>query len=123
MVTRQYIDPLGHKLPALEANLLRLRATQMLLVLFYAEELKRSVLDLIRSTDRLTKKFRNGTAERIPDGVKNPVEKALAALVVDRAITADEKQEIAGLIDYRNAIGHEVHTLLADIASKGGYER
>gem|GEM_PF-686333 len=116
---RQFIDPLGSKLPALETNLLRLRATQMLLVLFYAEELKRDVLDSIKATDRLRKALGNRNGERIPQGIKKPVEKALIALVAEKAITNKEKNEIEELIDYRNAIGHQIHGLLADVASKG----
>jgi hypothetical protein len=116
---RQFIDPLGSKAPALETNLLRLRAMQMLLVLFYAEELKRAVLDSIRATDRIGKAIGSRSQDRVPQGIKKPVEKALAALVVDKAITISEKREIEALIDYRNAVGHQVHSLLADVASKG----
>jgi len=91
----------------------------MLLVLFYAEELKRDVLDSIKATDRLGKAVGSRSIERVPQGIKNPVEKSLAALVADKAITHAEKDEIEKLIDYRNAVGHQIHSLLADVASKG----
>ena len=101
MRRRRFTDPLGSKLPALEQNILKYRAMEMLLVLFYAEELKRDVLNRIRTTDRLRSEAQgDGTAsERVPKGSKNPVDKALNALVADRAITADEKVEIVKLID------------------------
>jgi len=39
MLPKKFSDPLGSKLPALEQNILKFRAMQMLLVMFYAEEL------------------------------------------------------------------------------------
>jgi len=102
MLPKKFSDPLGSKLPALEQNILKFRAMQMLLVMFYAEELKHDVLNL----------------NRVPKGTKNAVDKALSVLVTDRAITAAEKTEIVGLIDYRNVIGHHMHNLLADISSE-----
>ncbi len=40
MLPRLFTDPLGNELPALERSILLLRGIQMLLVMFYAEELK-----------------------------------------------------------------------------------
>jgi hypothetical protein len=51
MLKRSYLDPLGSRLPALEHNILKLRAMQMVLVLFYAEQLKLRVVDLIQGTE------------------------------------------------------------------------
>lgn len=112
MESPHFLDPFGSHLPALERTVLRVRAIEMILILFYAEELKRSVLDCIRTTDRLRK------AQRIPDGTRKPVDKALDILVADRAISSIEKKEIVELIDYRNAVGHEIHTLFADLSSE-----
>lgn len=99
--------------------MLKLRAMQMVLVMFYAEELKRKALDLIQATDGLMLKLQpNGTRrERVPKGTKNSVDKALSALVEDGAITPDEKIEIVSLIDYRNTVGHRVHELVADLST------
>jgi hypothetical protein len=121
MQERQFTDPFGSKLPALERNTIQLRAFEMLLVIYYVEELKRSVVDRIRSTDGLMGKLSTSKAERVPQGTKNPVEKALSVLVADKAITPDEKKEIVELIDYRNIIGHELHKLLAEIGLSGRY--
>jgi hypothetical protein len=116
MRRRQFTDPFGSKLPALELNILKLRAMEMVLVLFYAEELKRHVVDCIQTTDRLSNNLQKNVKQRIPKGTKNPVDKALSALVDDKVIRADEKKEIVGLIDYRNAIGHQIHDLLLDLS-------
>ena len=101
-----FLDPLGSRLPALEQNLLKLRTTQMVLVLFYAEQLKSKVLSLIQSTDGFL--ARTGREERVPKDAKDQVRKCLNALVSDGALSADEKAEIRRLIDYRNVIGHDI---------------
>lgn len=54
----------------------------------------------------------------MPKGVKNPVGKALDALVLDGAITSGDKAEIVRLIDFRNLIGHEVHDLVGDLSTE-----
>jgi len=115
---RHFLDPYGSQLPALEKNMLKLRAMQMVLIMFYAEELKRKILDLVQTTDKLrAKRQPAGYIERVPVGAKKSVDKALNALIVDNAITPDEKAEIVSLIDYRNDIGHRIHELFADISS------
>src|SRR5271163_408422 len=101
---KRFTDPLGSKLPALEQNILKYRAIEMLLVMFYAEELKRDVLNRIQTTDRMRRLHSGDALERVPNGAKNSVDKALSALVTDRAITAADKIEIVKLIDYRNVI-------------------
>ena len=101
MPLKKFSDPFGAKLPALEQNVVKFRAMQMLLVMFYAEELKRDALSL----------------NRVPKGTKNAVGKTLSLLVTDSAITEVEKTEIVGLIDYRNVIGHHMHNLLLDLSN------
>lgn len=100
--------------------MLKLRAIQMVLVMFYAEELKRKVLNLIQATDGLLVKLKpdGSRHERVPKGTKNSVDKALNALIEDGAITPEEKTEIVSLIDYRNIIGHRVHELVADLSTE-----
>jgi hypothetical protein len=117
MRRRDFIDPLGTRLPALEANEHRRRALQFVLALFYAEDIKRHVLDLIQTTDSAHRRLGGAMVDRVPKGTKNSVDKALSALVTDKAITQDEKIEMVGLIDYRNDIGHQVHNLLADVGT------
>ncbi len=112
----RFTDPLGSALPALEQNVLKYRAMEMILVMFYAEELKREVLDRIQTSDRWLAKMKKGHVERAPKGVKNPVEKALSALVMDGAINSAEKKEIVELIDYRNVVAHQMHNVLGDLS-------
>jgi hypothetical protein len=116
MRPRRFTDPLGSKLPALEQNILKYRAMEMLLVMFYAEELKRDVLNRIQTTDRTRLRLGMAVSERAPKGAKNAVDKALNALVADRAISAADKIEIVKLIDYRNVIGHQMQNLLLDVS-------
>ncbi len=115
MVPKRYTDPLGSRLPALEKNILKYRAMEILLVLFYVEELQRAVLDRIQTTDRLKAAHDKRYQERAPKGSKNSVNKAFNALVQDGALTLAQKQEIVGLIDYRNFISHQMHNMLADV--------
>lgn len=118
MLPKRYTDPLGSRLPALERNMLTLRAIQIMLVLFHVEEIKRKAVDLIRTTEDLGARFSKGriVRQRVPKGAKNATEKALRALVADGAITAADKDEIVSLIDYRNTISHQVHNLVADLS-------
>ncbi|MCA1436808.1 hypothetical protein I6F33_28075 [Bradyrhizobium sp. BRP20] len=109
----RFTDPLGSALPALEQNILKYRAIQMLLVMFYAEELKREILDRIQATDGWLVK---GQAERVPKGIKNPVDKAPNALIADGEIKPSEKKEIVELIDYRNMVAHQMHNMLGDLS-------
>lgn len=117
MLPPRFTDPLGRALPAFERNILKLRAMQMLLVLFYTEELKRDILSLIRGTDRAIAHANSNVPRRVrvPEGTKKPIKKALTALVADKAITTEEMTEIEMLIDYRNVIGHNMHSLMADL--------
>lgn len=119
MHQRHFLDPLSNKLPALERNILKLRAIQMVLVVYYAEELKRKILALIQTTDRLNQELKPNQkeTERVPQGTKNSVGKALDALVSDCAISSDEKADIVSLIKYRNDIGHRIHELVADLST------
>jgi hypothetical protein len=116
-----FLDPLGSRLPALEQNLLKLRSAQMVLVLFYAEQLKSKVLSLIQTTDRFM--TWTGGEERVPKDAKDQVRKCLNALVSDGALSVDEKNEIKKLIDYRNVIGHDIHELVADISTERSVRR
>lgn len=117
MYRSHFLDPLGSQLPALERNILKLRALHMVLVLFYAEELKRKIVGLIQDTESLMALLKPGSIqERVPKGCKNPVGKALTALVNDKALTSEDKVEIESLLKYRNTVGHRMHELVADLS-------
>ena len=98
--------PEGRQLQALERNVLKYRAFEMIIFLFHAEDLKRFVLETIRATN----------TARIPSGTKRPVEKAFAFFVQDGILTEHESADIQELIDFRNVIGHRVHELTADVS-------
>lgn len=100
-------------------NILRYRATQMMLILYYAEELKQRVVDCVRSTDAMRAALRvAGTIERVPRGVKQEHKKAIDALVDGGLLTPDERVEIIKLVNFRNTIAHELHNLTADLSNE-----
>lgn len=109
MESPHYLDPFGAHLPALERTVLRIRAIETVLVIFHVEELKRAAIDCIQTTDRFRK------AQRLPEGTPKMLNKALDILVEEKALSRSERDELVGLIDYRNTAGHEIETLFADL--------
>src|SRR5207247_235304 len=91
-------NPKGRRLPALERNILKYRAFEMVVLLFLIEDLRSYVLRTIRANNKRT----------IPEGSKKPYEKAWAYLVDNGVITQDESDDIHRLIDYRNTIAHDI---------------
>lgn len=118
MYKRDYLDPLGGSLPALERNVIRLRSMEMVLVLFYAERLRRKIIGLIQRTDSLHASFDGEHKQRVPKGTKDTLRKCLDALFADEAITSDEREELKRLLDYRNVVAHDIHQLTADVSHK-----
>lgn len=111
----QSVYPGGKQLPALERNILKYRAYEMAMILFYVEDLKNFVIDSIQSTDKILG-LRGNSKPRIPSGAKNKCEMAWAVLVVDGIISEEESKEIQRLIDYRNDIAHRIHELTCDLS-------
>lgn len=104
--------PRGNRLSALEKNELKRRALEMVLVLFYVEDLKHFVVDSIRATDQ----FR-GLADggRLPPSTKNLYRKAWAILVDAGVLSQQESDELQDLVDYRNLVAHQTYSLTADV--------
>jgi len=100
--------PKGRRLPALERNILKYRAFEMVVILFHIEDLREYVLRTIRANDKA----------RIPEGTKKPYEKAWAYLVEKGVITWDESDEIQRLTDYRNTIAHDIQQLTYDLSQE-----
>lgn len=100
------------RIGALERNLLKLRALEMILVLFYVEDLRNLVIASIQATDSIA----HPDAGRLGPGTKNLQQRAWEILVEERVISARDSSEIQELISYRNLIAHQVHQLTADIA-------
>ena len=101
----------GARLPALERNVLKYRALEMVMILFHVEHLRSFVLESIRATDR----FQRPRNPRIPLDAKKVYEKAWAVLVADGILTQAESDEIQGRVSYRNIIAHEIQSLTCDV--------
>jgi hypothetical protein len=104
--------PQSSRLSALEKNELKRRALEMVLVLFYIEDLKHFVVASIRATDRLRRVASGG---RLSPGTKNLYKKAWTILVDAGVLSQQESDEIQGLVDYRNLVAHQTHALTADV--------
>ena len=98
------------KLAALEKNILKYRALQMVLLLHQVESLRVFIINSIRSTD-------SNHSQRLPIGAKKPMEKALSILVEESVISDIESKDLQAIIEIRNKIGHTIHTLVDDISS------
>lgn len=110
--------PLGTALPALEQNILKFRAFEMVLILFYVENLRAFALGAVRATDEL----RSSGNVRLPPGTKNLYRKLWSILVEEHVLTDDESAEIQRLIGYRDKIAHHVHHLTLDLSRASGAE-
>src|SRR4051794_23130025 len=100
--------PKGRRLPALERNILKYRAFEIVLILFHIQNLRSYVLRTIRANDKA----------RIPEGTKKSDKKAWAYLVEKGVITQDESDEIKRLTNYRNTIAHEIQQLTYDLSQE-----
>ncbi len=102
------------KLPALEKNILKYRALQMVLLLHQVESLKAFVLGSIRATDSISSSRKN--PPMLPEGAKKIFKKVWRILVNEKIITEAESQDIQNIIELRNDIGHSIHDLVMDIS-------
>jgi hypothetical protein len=108
----RFRHPDGSRLPALERNILKYRAFEMVLMLYYAEEMKRFVIGLIDSSDS----FRDDDKRRVHPGVKLDFKGAMDALFKEGVVSDDERKEIKKLVDFRNDIAHQMPQLTFDIS-------
>lgn len=106
----RFRHPEGRQLPALERNILKYRAFEMVLTLFYSEGLKRQIVSAVRSRDRLAQ---SGNVK---------IQRATEVLVAEGILTKEEREEIGKLIEVRNQIAHNVQNLTSDI-SRSAYVR
>ena len=115
---RHYIDPMGSRAPELERCLIRHRALQMILILCYAEELKRDVINGVAA--QLRWRGQNTTERAGGEGPSQEGKKqkrAFDRLVQDGVLTDDERQHMVGLIARRNSIAHHLDHVTADLAT------
>lgn len=108
-----------------EADLLKLRAFEMVLVLFYMEDLKKLILAAIEFTDKLNGVTRldNGEPKTKEPKESKKIKLARAVLVSEGVINQAESEELRSLLDYRNTIGHEIHKLTVDVGAYSGLTR
>lgn len=108
--------PYGRAPARWEADLLKIRAFEMVLVLFYIEDLKKLMLASIESTDKFKEVSRLDDGEsKTKEGKK--IKLARAVLVSEGVINQAESDELKMLLDYRNTIGHQIHNLTVDVGS------
>lgn len=113
-MARVFADPYD-ELPSYEREIVRLRAYELTLVLYYKEDIERSILDTIECHDRMKAKFDPGFCPRAPLGDKKRLEKSLSAMVSDGAISDSERTQIVKVIDFRNDIAHRIDHLFSDL--------
>lgn len=111
--------PHGPAPTALEANLLKLRALEMILIVFYMEDLRRFIIKAVTTTSKFHQKvpspFEGEADERNSKILKHATKELLEAGVLSK----DQRAEFNKLIACRNTIGHEPHFLTVDV---GAYE-
>ena len=103
--------PEGSRLPALERNILKYRAFEMMLTLYYAEEIKQFLVGTMKATDH----FREPSKKRFPKGVPN-YRAVVEKICKEGHITAVQRDEIITVVDYRNDIAHELHKMTFDVS-------
>lgn len=103
------------KLKALEKNILKYRALQMILILHEMESLREFVIGSIRSNDKIIGSIR-GTPKELPEGTRKPFKKALQILVEKQILSEEESIDIQEINEIRNSIGHAIHNLVDDIS-------
>ncbi|ABM43078.1 hypothetical protein Ajs_2941 [Acidovorax sp. JS42] len=108
--------PHGKAPTAWEADILKIRAFEMVLILFYMEDLRRFIMGSIEATDQLhgVNRLSDGKP-KTKEGKK--LELARAVLVSDGVIDQAESDELKELVDYRNIIGHTIHDLTVDVGA------
>lgn len=111
---RAFADPFD-SLPLYEREIVRLRAYELTLTLYYKEVIEREILDTIECHDRWHAQRNPAFGQRAPKGAKGRFRKALNAMVADGAITEVESFEIQTAIDFRNDVAHRIDHLFSDL--------
>lgn len=113
--TAQPYQPQDSASGSWEADILKLRGLELLLVLLYVEDLKRSILGSIKTTDRLLK--RGDRLSIQPEQDRGPFETARDILVAEGVISKADGDELLSLVDYRSVVGDGLLHLNADIGA------
>ncbi|WP_410014866.1 hypothetical protein [Sodalis sp. C49] len=108
--------PHGRTVTTLEADVLKLRALEMVLVLFYVENLKDFIISSVKVTKRL-RKIIDSTKSTTNDEKQISFKEAHELLISEGVITQEESLQLREMIDYRNTIGHEIHRITIDVGA------
>lgn len=114
----QYHDPLSRVVPALERDILKYRSMEVVLILFYTEQLKYKIQSLVQETDSFRADIGVNNSVRVQKHEKDQFKKCLNALQADKAISVGDGNEIEKLIKYRNLVAHDIHEIFFDIADE-----
>jgi hypothetical protein len=99
------------RLPALEKNILVFRALQMALFLYYAESVRKRLVDTVGT------KIRKKTKQEIK-GAKF-LKAIFSTLTEEMILTPAEAKDLQELIEHRNTIAHDIYRLTGDIETPG----
>jgi uncharacterized protein YutE (UPF0331/DUF86 family) len=106
--------PEGTNLPALERNILKYRAFEMVLMLFHLEHLREMMIGAVAAT-----KWMRG---KKPHKWRPKFWEAFRILAADGMVTATEQKRITELNRVRNLIAHQMHEMTYDV-SRDSYAR
>ncbi|WP_157515220.1 hypothetical protein [Luteimonas abyssi] len=98
-------------LRALEKNILKFRALQIVLLLHHVEALKSYVFGSIEVTESIFTKSKLDSPRHQPAS-----KRGWKKLVEIGILTVDESNDIQSIISIRNDIGHRAHNLFCDIS-------
>ena len=89
----------------------------MILVIFYCEHLKRKIKS-IAENHRRSRNRQKTHVKPVRTGLRGQLSQRQSMVVLQelRLINEAEASEIRNLVDFRNTIAHEVHTVVSDIA-------
>ncbi|HHQ4552693.1 TPA: hypothetical protein ACSPZ7_000835, partial [Aeromonas veronii] len=87
--------PYGPAPSALESNILKLRAFEMILIIFYMESLRRFIIGSIKATDKLrqTKRLDLQDDEELDKSSSKILRKATSILLDEGIITHEQRME------------------------------
>lgn len=95
-----------------ERDVLKYRSYEIMIYLFYVEDLKKFIVQSLQTTNDIF-----GVSNK-----KLKLDDHLNRIVEDGIITSQEKVELVSLIDLRNDISHEVHKMVNDLGDTSQYQ-
>lgn len=103
-------NPFGERFRALESNILKYRSYEVLLVIFYVEEIKKFALRTIQSNDQ-----HKSEEPRISKNTKKKYQKLWGILLSEGLLEKTDISLIEELINFRNDSAHSLSVLFSDL--------